>query len=362
MPRNVYFSQKVRSEQNLYEDLIVESLTIYGQDVYYLPRNIITRDNILGEDVESQFDDAYMVEMYIENTEGFEGEGNLFSKFGLEIRDEATFVVARKTWNKLVGFNNNTVNNMRPNEGDLIYLPLSNSFFEISFVEHEQPFYQISNLPVYKLQCRLFEYNEEDFDTNILEVDQIAAAHADSISMLIGDYTITDWTIGERLYQVLEYDSSGNATKIISGEIIDLEEVAGIPITTNVTMYLGDIEISGGTTNSQFKVSTASTTSTYLMADPAAAPAARTRTARIIEIYDYDDSFDGTFANDPSAMNKEFETEAAGFIDFSEANPFGEIDNVAINTPTTLSSFDTSMSSTSRTFDSNQITMDKGNI
>ncbi len=202
MPRNVYFTQGYRGEQNLYEDIVIEALKIYGQEVYYLPRKIVTRDMILNEDRESYFDDSYMIEMYIEDIEGFGGDGNLMSKFGLEIRDEATFIVAKRTWNKLVGFYNNAIDNFRPNEGDLIYLPMSSSFFEISFVEHEQPFYQLNNLPVYKLQCKLFEYNDEDFKTGLEEIDQIQTVHADAISMVVQD--ISGYIdIGTRLYQVI---------------------------------------------------------------------------------------------------------------------------------------------------------------
>ena len=173
MPRNVYFSQAVRSEQNLYEDLIIESLKIFGQDIYYLPRDLVNRDSILGEDTSSQFDDAYMIEGYIEGTEGFEGQGDLYSKFGLEVRDEVNFVISRKVWDRYVGFQDEVNDVPRPREGDLIFLPLSNKFFEVMFVEHEQPFYQLSNLPVYRLQCALYEYNEEDFDTGIAQIDAI---------------------------------------------------------------------------------------------------------------------------------------------------------------------------------------------
>ena len=95
MARNPNFSQKVKSEQNLYEDIIIESMKIYGQDVYYLPRTIVNENTILGEDVASSFTSSYKIEMYLENTEGFEGEGDLFTMFGVEIRDEATFIVAR---------------------------------------------------------------------------------------------------------------------------------------------------------------------------------------------------------------------------------------------------------------------------
>jgi len=134
MPRNVYFSQAVKSEQNLYEDLIIESLQIYGQDVYYIPRTLVNRDDILNEDPASKFDDAYLLEMYIENTEGFEGSGDLYSKFGLEIRDECTFIVSRRRWETRVGIFSDNVIDPRPQEGDLIFLPMTNSFFEISYV------------------------------------------------------------------------------------------------------------------------------------------------------------------------------------------------------------------------------------
>jgi len=171
--RNLYFSDQVRSEQNLYEDIIIESLKIYGQDVYYLPRDIVNEDKILGHDVPSRFNSSHKIEMYIENIEGFDGEGDLFTRFGVEIRDEATFVVSRRRWSQQVKRYDNEIEGDRPREGDVIYLPLSNKMFEIMHVEHEQPFYQLSNLPVYKLRAQLFEYNDEDLDTGIDAIDVI---------------------------------------------------------------------------------------------------------------------------------------------------------------------------------------------
>lgn len=173
MATNVYFSQKVKSEQNLYEDIIIESLKIYGQDVYYLPREIVNEDRILGDDVQSSFSNGYKVEMYIENIEGFDGEGDLFTKFGVEIRDQATFIISRKRWNQTVSRYDNEINSVRPREGDLVYLPLSNSLFQIMHVEHEQPFYQLSNLPTYKMRCELFEYSGEAINTGIEVIDNI---------------------------------------------------------------------------------------------------------------------------------------------------------------------------------------------
>jgi hypothetical protein len=178
MARNIYFSEKVRSEINLYEDLIIESLKIYGQDVYYLPRTIVNEDRILGDDPASSFSNSYKIEMYIENAEGFDGEGDLFTRFGVEIRDEATFIVARSRWKSTVSRADNAIQGDRPTEGDLIYLPLSKSLFQINMVEHEQPFYQIENVPTFKLRCTLFEYTGEDLDTGVTDIDDIEKDYA----------------------------------------------------------------------------------------------------------------------------------------------------------------------------------------
>jgi len=173
MARNLYFSEKVRSEMDLYADLVIESLKIYGQDVYYLPRDLVNEDVLLGDDVTSRFPTSHKIEMYIENVEGFDGEGDLFTRFGVEIRDEATFVVSRTRFSAQVRRPDNDIATDRPTEGDLIYLPLTNKMFEIQHVEHEQPFYQIENLPVYKMRATLFEYSGEDFDTGIEDIQDI---------------------------------------------------------------------------------------------------------------------------------------------------------------------------------------------
>ena len=201
MATNPYFSQKVRSEQNLYEEIVIESLRMYGQDVYYLPRDVVNEDRVFGDDVPSRFNSSYKVEMYMENIEGFDGEGDLFTKFGVEIRDQATFVVARRRWTTTVKQLDNDITEDRPREGDLIYLPLSNSMFQIMQVEHEQPFYQLSNLPVYKLRCEMFEYNDEDMDTGIGEIDGIERDYAYGYQLVFNqsraaaNVTVTERTI-----------------------------------------------------------------------------------------------------------------------------------------------------------------------
>ena len=176
MPVNHYFQAGNgigdTSEKRLYEDLIIEGLKIYGQDVYYLPRTLVNQDLVLVEDVLSKFDQSYLVEMYIETTDGFAGEQELISKFGLEIRDDTTFVIAKRRWQDQVDNTATLIKDGRPNEGDLIYVPLFNSFFEISFVEDQEPFFQLGNLPVYKLRATKFEYSSERLDTGVTAIDE----------------------------------------------------------------------------------------------------------------------------------------------------------------------------------------------
>ena len=171
--RNLYFSAGAKSEQNLYEDLIIESIKIYGQDLYYLPRDLVNVDDVFREDPESKFNSNYLLEMYVDNADGFDGEGDLFTKFGVEIRDQVTLTVAKRRWEQTVMRYDNEIQGIRPLEGDLVFTPFSKKMFQIMHVEHEQPFYQLNNLPVFKLQCELFEYNDEDFDVNNDDISQL---------------------------------------------------------------------------------------------------------------------------------------------------------------------------------------------
>ena len=171
--RNIYFSAGARSEQNLYEDLIIESIKIYGQDLYYMPRDLVNVDAVFREDPVSSFNSNYLLEMYVDNVDGFDGEGDLFTKFGVEIRDQVTFTLSKRRWEQTVMRYDNEITGTRPFEGDLIFTPFSKKLFQIMHVEHEQPFYQLNNLPVFKLQCELFEYNDEDFDVNNDDISQL---------------------------------------------------------------------------------------------------------------------------------------------------------------------------------------------
>ena len=176
MSTNFYFqagnTSGTTNEQRLVEDLIIESLKIYGHDVYYLPRTQVNLDTLFGEDILSQFTQAYPIEMYLTNVEGWAGEKEIFTKFGIEVRDKATFIVAKRRWE-------NSVEQMaqavqlpeRPAEGDLIYLPKTDAMFEIKFVEHLDPFFQVGKFYVYSLQCELWQYSSEAVQTGIDEID-----------------------------------------------------------------------------------------------------------------------------------------------------------------------------------------------
>jgi len=168
---NVYFTHGTRNEQLLVGDLIIESLRMYGNEVFYIPRTLVSKDEILGEDRLSLFRSSFPIEMYFENVDSYGGHGAFIQKFGLMIEQSATLVVARRRWDQFVGRYGVTTVPERPNEGDLIFFPLTNALFEIKFVQHQDPFYQLGKLYVYKLQVELFQYSSERIDTGIAEVD-----------------------------------------------------------------------------------------------------------------------------------------------------------------------------------------------
>jgi len=179
MTTNFYVNNFNQSqEQNLLEDLIIESIKFYGIDVLYMPRTLVKEDNLFGEDVLSTFDTAYPVEMYIKSADGFEGDGEFLSKFGIEIRDEVILTVARRRYFEEITSDDRTPVNEtpgieRPAEGDLIYFPLNGHIFEVKYVEHEAMFYPLGSLQVYDLRCELFEYSHEQFNTDIDVIDNI---------------------------------------------------------------------------------------------------------------------------------------------------------------------------------------------
>ena len=184
------------AEKRLHEDVIIESLKIFGQDIYYLPRTLVNRDLVMGEDTSSRFDDSYLLEMYFESNQGFAGENELINKFGLEIRDDTTLVVSKRRFEEHVASKATLTATGRPNEGDILYVPLLKGFFEILFVEDQEPFYQLGNLPVYKLKVTRWEYASEQINTGVNVLDSVEDKHtldtfAYKFMLEIGQETLT---------------------------------------------------------------------------------------------------------------------------------------------------------------------------
>jgi hypothetical protein len=176
MALNPYFLQGSSSEQRLIQDLVNEQLRMYGQDVVYMPRKFISEKTIIKEVILSKFDDSFRIEAYISNSDGFGGQGDILSKFGVRSTDEITFIISKERYIDFITPHIKNDANIkvatRPQEGDLIYFPLDNSLFEIKYVEGKRPFYQLNNLYVYELRCELYEYEDEIIDTGIEEVDK----------------------------------------------------------------------------------------------------------------------------------------------------------------------------------------------
>jgi len=177
MTINHYFqsgdSIGTNNEQLLHEDIIIECLKIYGFEVLYLPRTTVNLDTILNEDVLNKYTQAYPLEMYLSDINGFTGEGDLLTKFGVELRDQANFIVSRRRWDQSVARAGSVQLSTRPAEGDLLFFTKTKSFFEIRRVEGTDPFFQIGKLYVYNLFCELFQYSSERVDTSRTDIDDI---------------------------------------------------------------------------------------------------------------------------------------------------------------------------------------------
>jgi hypothetical protein len=238
MPISPFFSQnrKFRPESHLFEEIIIEQIKAFGQDVYYLPRKLVREDKLFGEDILSEFNDSYVIEMYYENESIGSGEADALSKFGLELRDEAKFQVSRLRFDQLVALDENLISSIRPNEGDLIFFPSQNrkKLFEITFVEEEE-FERLHNIPVFTLTCKLFEYSNEALDTGIPEIDIIEDTHSTN-SIGIYDLLLEDGTSGlllesgdsiiqeEYSIDVIDKSSVNDWLQIESDKIIDFTD------------------------------------------------------------------------------------------------------------------------------------------
>lgn len=223
MATNVYFRNYDNfNEQNLIDDLVIESIRMYGIDVKYISGEFNNIDTIFNEDDTPLYDEMYDFEVYVKNVDGFEGEGDFLSKFGLQIRDQVTFTVAIRTFERFVTRNNQ--NKVRPRENDIIWLPLNEKMYRITYVEHESVFYQTGKLQVYDIRCELMEYSGEKFETGRPEIDDYFddVDMSDTVVQTLEDVANTDV-----LAQNFEFEKQAD-------DIIDFSEID--PFSENITI------------------------------------------------------------------------------------------------------------------------------
>ena len=309
----------VTTEQNLYRDLVTEAIQIYGHDVFYIDRTLVAKDTILGEDTLSKFKNAQKIEMYMEDADGgFAGEREIINQFGLQNLSEATFVVSKKQFqskttqitieegtssgnggsilledgtdpstSKFEGsdyyllLETTATDSDRPYEGDAVYHPILKKMFQVNFVDHDEPFFQLDNNPVYKLRCRLFDYSAEALDTGITDIDAIE----DALSTVSSDFQFTmeqeSATVNALL---LESEKGRLIAEVESDELIVLE-------TSDMTTSAGSILSEEG----DFIIQ-----ESYILGDMSS-------------------------SGDASAQNELFDSADDSVLDFSESNPFGDV-------------------------------------
>ena len=280
-------------EQNLVEDLTVEAIKIYGQEMYYIPRQMVTRDDLFGESQYSRFTNFKMIEMYMDTTTAFEG-GDTFTKFGFEIRDSVKFTVSKKRFKRETGMD-------RPLEGDLLYLPISKGLFEVKFVEHENPFYQLGKLYSYQLTCELFQYSEEDFNTGVPELDAINDETGFKVNLNLGGiYGSGSFAEGDSVYQYANGSITGSTAGASARAVVYSYEPSVTPLRISLSNVVG----------------------TWIEETEKGATAYIAKAG--VNLYAPIVSKDDTMGILDEAKNEEIETEADSVFNFDESNPFGD--------------------------------------
>ena len=283
MPTNLYFQNTTsHAEQELINSLTSEVIQIHGLDVFYIPRTLVKEDVLLGEDVLAKFSTAYEIEMYLKTTEGFGGEGDLVSKFGLDVRDEVIFTVHKDRFELATDMS-------KPLEGDLVFLPISKGLFEIKFVEHEQPFYQAGKNYSFDITCELYQYSEEQLETGIATIDNIEKELSAAIDLVMTAGGSGTYGVGEAVYQG---PSLANATG--KGMVVSWNEpTRALRVNDTSGTFAASTNVTGATSGAVWSQASA--------ADYQALPTT------------------------PFATNTEFETDGDTILDFSESNPFGDV-------------------------------------
>ena len=324
----------IATERTLYSDLVKEAIQIYGHDVYYMDRDLVAEDTVWGEDSLSKFRTQHPIEMYMEDADGgFAGEREMMNQFGLQNLSEATFVVNKERFQELdrqiqiqdatdtssggsiqleagsidqssdssiltTASGDNVfyllqdtaaTDSDRPQEGDAIYHPILDKFFQINFVDHDEPFYQLDNNPVYKLRCRLYDYSSEIIDTGISAIDDIETEH--SVDALLYQFTLEQSSAVTEDIR-LEYGTDDDVASGLLLEETDGDNILGESDSTSVgeSILLEQAADSGD--------------SAYLLQE---------------------DYIIGDFSTDKTVQNELFEVKSRTILDFSESNPFGDV-------------------------------------
>ena len=360
-------------EQMFMGNLIIESIELYGQDIYYLPRTYVNKDTIFQEVESSNFTQALAIRAYVNNVDGWEGQGELLSKFGVRIEDKTTFIFSRTKFTEKVDDNAALNVEGRPNEGDLIWFPTTKHLFEIKFVEAERPFYQLGKGYVWECQCELFEYSDEKIDTGVAEIDAIETAFANSIKLVMDAGGSGDFTVGEEIVGDLYLAS---ATAAITGDAVSSFTItdggehykSALPPTVTITGGGGSgatgtavvsstgivtgITVSAGGTG---YTSAPTVTIDYSPKDSRAEVKSWNSSSRELQVINRTGTFNtsetikgltsnalwspesfntlnNTNTADSIDQNYSFETADDDIIDFTEGNPFGTIGSITDTT------------------------------
>jgi len=305
MAINPYF-KKYSGDASIIEDLTIETIKAMGHDFIYIPRTLVNVDELFGEDTISRFDDGYELEMYIQNVDGFEGEGDILTKFGLEIRDRMTLVLSKSRFENTIGIHEGEIT--KPREGDLVYFPLSKTLFEINFVEHENPFYQLGKLYTYVLTCEVFTYSQEDIDTGITDIDNVEAERQYfMVNLELGNAITTGATAyyeGEKVFQISGSTGGTFSDATVTANVIDWNAAGKTLGISNIsgTLNTGSTDsIKGASSGVEYYISTTETTTVIIPQEP-------------------------NQTNEDSGDNEEFGfiADTENIFDFTDIDPFSE--------------------------------------
>ena len=367
-------SAAIATEKTLYSNLVAEAIQIYGHDVYYMDRTLVNEDTILGIDPLSKFKDAAKIEMYMEDADGgFAGEKERISQFGLENLSEATFVVNKlrfQEMTKQVTIESGTsseeggsilleagtidmsadaivfegsdfyilqevtaTDSDRPLEGDALYHPILEKMFQINFVDHDEPFHQLDNNPVYKLRCRLFDYGMEALDTGISDIDAIETT--ETFDALIYQFTLEQSSaVNEDIR--LENGITNAGLALLDGTDLNFERMVLNGTGSSLDRDGDNIRLEGGDSSDGYLLNENSETSTSNVGDNISGEDDTTSVGESIILEQPADSGDaayllnedyivGDFSTDTTTQNELFEVQSRSVLDFSESNPFGDV-------------------------------------